>query len=157
MGKTREISRYFGKSNYLKILRKIICKKKLRTFKYSFVQYLPGTTSGAGRTAYPSGEHLSSPPNQRVYNQINTMGVTSGAGTEHPSGAPEFTPDFQWGSCYSIFSFMCMFCRSLFVHLTFFFWPLCYLFFFDLRILITPLVSSILETIVMFIFCDCMT
>ena len=26
-------------------------------------------------------------------------------------------------SCYSIFSFMCMFCRSLFVHLSFFFCP----------------------------------
>ena len=25
-----------------------------------------------------------------------------------------FTPGFQWGSCYSIFSFMCMFCRSFF-------------------------------------------
>jgi len=37
---------------------------------------------------------------------------------------------------------MCMFCRSLFVLLYFFFWPLCCLFFFDLRILITPLVSS---------------
>ena len=44
---------------------------------------------------------------------------------------------------------MCMFCRSLFVLLYFFFWPLCRLsffdlcclFFFDLRILITPLVS----------------
>jgi hypothetical protein len=36
---------------------------------------------------------------------------------------------------------MCMFCRSLFVLLSFFFWPLCYLFF-DIRILITPLVSS---------------
>jgi hypothetical protein len=35
---------------------------------------------------------------------------------------------FQWGSCYSIFSFMCMFCRSLFVLLYFFFWPLCCLF-----------------------------
>ena len=23
------------------------------------------------------------------------------------SGAPEFTPGLQWGSCYSIFSFMC--------------------------------------------------
>jgi hypothetical protein len=34
-----------------------------------------------------------------------------------------------------------MFCRSLFVILTFFFWPLCCLSFFDLRILITPLVS----------------
>jgi hypothetical protein len=31
------------------------------------------------------------------------------------SGAPEFTPGFIRGSCYSIFSFTCMFCRSLFV------------------------------------------
>ena len=35
-----------------------------------------------------------------------------------------------------------MFCRSLFVLLYFLFWPLCYLFFFDLRILITTLASS---------------
>ena len=45
------------------------------------------------------------------------------------------------GSCFTIFSYMCMFCRSLFVLLYFFFWPLCCLFF-DLRILIAPLVSS---------------
>ena len=37
---------------------------------------------------------------------------------------------------------ICMFCRSLFVLLYFFFWPLCCLFFFDIRILITTLVSS---------------
>jgi hypothetical protein len=37
---------------------------------------------------------------------------------------------------------MCMFCRSLFVLLYFFFSPLCCLFFFDIRILITHLVSS---------------
>ena len=37
---------------------------------------------------------------------------------------------------------MCMFCRSLFVLLYFFFWQLCFRFFFDLRILISPLVSS---------------
>jgi hypothetical protein len=53
---------------------------------------------------------------------------------------PEFTPGYLWGSCYSIFSFMCIFCRSLFVLLSFFFltlcclsfffWPLCCLFFF---------------------------
>ena len=50
---------------------------------------------------------------------------------------------FLFYSCYSIFSFMCLFCRSLFVLLSFFsFWPLCCLFFFDIRILITPLVSS---------------
>jgi hypothetical protein len=46
-----------------------------------------------------------------------------------------------WGSCYSIFSFICMFCRSLFV-LLYFFPPLCCLFFVDIRILIAPLVSS---------------
>ena len=46
------------------------------------------------------------------------------------------------GSFYSIFSFMCMFCRSLFVLLYFFVSPLCYLSFFDLRILINPLISS---------------
>ena len=45
-------------------------------------------------------------------------------------------------SCYSIFSCMRMFCRSLFVLLYIFFWSLCCLFFFDIRILITPLVSS---------------
>jgi hypothetical protein len=37
--------------------------------------------------------------------------------------------------------FCVMFCRSLFVILSFFFWPLCCLFFFDLQILIIPLVS----------------
>jgi hypothetical protein len=36
----------------------------------------------------------------------------------------------------------CMFCKSLFVLLYFFFWPLWWLFIFYLRILITPLVSS---------------
>ena len=51
---------------------------------------------------------------------------------------PAFTPGFQWGLCYSIFSFVCMFCGSLFVLLPFFFWSLCCLFFLDLLILITP-------------------
>ena len=82
--------------------------------------------------------------NTEILIKINkhTTGATSGAGTPYPSGAPEFSPGFQWGSCYSISSFMCMFCSSLFVLLYFFFWPLCCLFFFDIRILITPLVSS---------------
>jgi len=30
----------------------------------------------------------------RVCNYINTTGVTSGAGTAYPSGAPGFTPGF---------------------------------------------------------------
>jgi hypothetical protein len=58
------------------------------------------------------------------------------------SGSPEFIPSFKWSLCYSIFSVICVFCRSLFVLLFFFFWPLCCLFFFDLLILITPLVST---------------
>ena len=93
-------------------------------------------------------------------------------------------PDFQWDTCCSIFSFLCIFCRllcalflvviiilyvllwctsmitpvisfcvltiifrfrfcrSLFVLLYFFFWPLCCLYFLDIRILIATLVSS---------------
>ena len=47
-----------------------------------------------------------------------------------------------WFVLYSIFSFMCMFCWSLFVILSFCLWPLCCLSF-DLWILFTPLVSSI--------------
>ena len=39
------------------------------------------------------------------------FGNVSGAGTANPPGAHEFTPGFQWCSCYTIFSFMCMFCR----------------------------------------------
>ena len=51
-------------------------------------------------------------------------------------------PPVLVGYCYSIFSFMCMFCRWLFVLLYFFFWPLCCMFLFDIRILNTPLISS---------------
>ena len=57
---------------------------------------------------------------------------------------------FLWGLCYSIFSFLCMFCRSL---LYFFFCPLCCLFFFDIQILITPLVSSDLFCTFSFVHC----
>jgi hypothetical protein len=60
---------------------------------------------------------------------------------EHQSSLRVFSGE---GSYYSIFSFMCMFCRSLFVLLSFFFWPLCCycLSFFGLQILITHLLSS---------------
>ena len=48
----------------------------------------------------------------------------------------------QWGSWCSIFSFCVMFCGSLFGLLSFFFWPLCFLSFFDLWIQILSLVYS---------------
>ena len=80
--------------------------------------------------------------NQRSCNQIHTTGATTGAGTTYPSKAHEFTPGSQWGSCFSIFSFIRMFCRSLFVLLSFLFWPLfCLPFFFTDSDY--PLVSSI--------------
>ena len=46
-----------------------------------------------------------------------------------------------WGSRCSIFSFLRMCCKSLFVLLYFFLWPLCCLSFYYLRVLTTPLVS----------------
>ena len=33
----------------------------------------------------------------RVFNKINTTGVTSGAGIAYPSGAPELTPRILMG------------------------------------------------------------
>ena len=71
--------------------------------------------------------------------RIDDIGATSGAGTTYPFGAPEFTPVFS-GVRVTRSLVLCV-CRSLFVLLSFFFWPLCCLFF-DIRILITPLVSS---------------
>ena len=55
--------------------------------------------------------------------------LVSGAGTANPSRVPNFIPHSKWvcfdicsifqGLCYSIFNFLCIFCRSLFV----FFYP----------------------------------
>ena len=68
---------------------------------------------------------------QRVCNKNNTTGVTY--------GAPEFIP----GSSCSIFNFLCYVSyRCLSFLLSFFVWPLHCLSFFDLWLLITPLVSS---------------
>ena len=55
------------------------------------------------------------------------------------------SPRFLVGSCYSIFSFICMFCRSLFALLYFSFWPLSFLFFFDIRILYVCFVDRCLS------------
>ena len=74
-----------------------------------------------------------------IDNYINTSGATSGAGTAYPSGAHEFIPGFQWGLCYSIFSFMCLFCSWLFV---LFLLVIVLSVLFRFTILITPLVSS---------------
>ena len=58
------------------------------------------------------------------------------------TGAPEFIPVISEVRFARSLVFCVKFCRSLFVLLFLFFWALSYLSFFDLRILITPLVSS---------------
>ena len=73
----------------------------------------------------------------------NTTGTTTGTGTVFSSGTHEFTPVFSRIHVTRSLVLCVMFCRSLFVLLSFVFWPLCCLFFFDLRILVTLLVSSI--------------
>jgi len=43
---------------------------------------------------WPAGQFDMFMTYHRVCNYINTMGVTSGAGTAYPSRAPELTPGF---------------------------------------------------------------
>ena len=50
----------------------------------------------------------------------NTTGATYGAGSVYPSGPPEITPKFWWGSCCSVFSFLCCFlCTIIFLFVFF--------------------------------------
>ena len=70
---------------------------------------------------------------------INTTGATSGAGTAYHSGTPEFTPIFSGVHVTRVTLVLCACCVDR--CLSFFFWPLCCLSS-DLRLLITPLVSS---------------
>ena len=52
------------------------------------------------------------------------------------------SPSFQWVTCYSIFKFYMYVLQIVFCTFKLFFWSLRGLFFFDIRILIGPLVSS---------------
>ena len=58
-----------------------------------------------------------------VCNKSNTMGATSEAGTTYPSGAPEFTPGFQWYTCSSHFYFCAMMSSTIFPIV---FTPICF-------------------------------
>jgi hypothetical protein len=75
----------------------------------------------------------------RMCNKSNTTGVTYRAGTVYPSGEHEFTPGFSRVCVARSLAFYVMLCTSLFVLL--YFWPLHYMSFFDLRLLITFLIS----------------
>jgi hypothetical protein len=77
----------------------------------------------------------------QVCSKINTTGTTSGAGHAFPSGASKFIPGFSGVRVTrSLVLCVCFVDRCL--YLCTFFFDICCLFFFYLRILITPLVSS---------------
>ena len=80
----------------------------------------------------------------------NTTGVTCGAGTAYPAEVLEFTTGFNGVPDVRYLVFCVVFCRSLFVLLSFFFWPLYFLFFFDLRL--KPNFITVLLTFLWFPF-----
>jgi hypothetical protein len=70
----------------------------------------------------------------RVCNKSNTTGSTSGVGSVYHSGAHEFIPSFTGVRVAQSLVCCGVFCRSLFVLLSFFLWPL-YCLSFDLQLL----------------------
>ena len=82
--------------------------------------------------------------NKMMFVSLNSYitGVTSGAGTANPSGATELTSVVSEIRVPQFLVFFVLLCGSLF-SVSLFFWSLYLLSFFDLRLLITPLVTSI--------------
>jgi uncharacterized membrane protein len=58
----------------------------------------------------------------QVSNKINSKGATSGTGTAYRSGTTEFTPGFSGVHVAQSLVFCVVFCRSLFVLLSFLSW-----------------------------------
>ena len=74
------------------------------------------------------------------YERVKNDRIMTTTNTIYPCSSVTYSDTVSFDT---IFSFICMFCGSLFVLLYgFFFWTLRCLFFIDVRILITPLVSS---------------
>ena len=82
-----------------------------------------------------------------TYHLLCNSSVTGGAGTVYLSEHLSSSPVCNGVHVARSLVFCVVFCRSLLVLLSFLFWPLRCLFFFDLRILITPFVSAILRTL----------
>jgi hypothetical protein len=87
-----------------------------------------------------------------VFSQSNTMGATCGAGTATPPEHLSLPLVFSGVHVTQSLVLCVIFCRSLFVLLFFFFWPLCCLSFFDLQILISSLwyLQTLLELVLVF-------
>ena len=76
----------------------------------------------------------------RICSNSTTTGDTCETGNVYSYGAHEFTSAF--GGFLLLEHFCVIFGRSWFVPLSFFIWSLCSLSFFDLRLLLTTLLSS---------------
>jgi hypothetical protein len=74
----------------------------------------------------------------RVCTLINTTGATNGAGTAYQSGASELIPGFSGIRVTRSLVLCVRFVDRCLSFCSFSLWPLCCLFIFDLRILITP-------------------
>ena len=111
---------------YLGVCPQTMCSKYKLKWNIWLIDYL---LLNSQRQIYPNGRKdfpvLSSFMTYHwlcIYN--NTMGATSGAGTAYPSGAPEFTLWFSGVHVTQSLVFSVVFCRSLFVLLSFFLWRL---------------------------------
>jgi hypothetical protein len=78
-----------------------------------------------------------SPAYHTACNTSNTTGATCGTGNVYTSGVHSSCPVFSGVPVAGSLVFCVLFCSSLFVLLSLFFWPLCCPFFFNLRLLIT--------------------
>jgi hypothetical protein len=95
-------------------------------------------------TNYVTRSDLSweSPAYHTACNKSNTTGATCGTGNVYTSGVHSSCSVFSGVPVAGSLVFCVLFCSSLFVLLSLFFWPLCCLFVFNLRLLITLLASS---------------
>ena len=98
----------------------------------SFLYNLQRCTSNVSSTWFPN--------NMMFLSFISdTTSATSKAGAAYPSGAPELSSGFSYGSSCLIFNLLCSILKTLVVILSFFsIWTLHSLSFFDLRLLMPP-------------------
>ena len=85
--------------------------KTLHIFKGLLVQPITSRICSLRRFYNPLAFSECDLLNQTIYRICyhisNTTGATCGAGSAYPSGAPEITPSFWWGSCCLYFSLLC--------------------------------------------------
>jgi hypothetical protein len=98
-------------------------------------------TNNHGYVPFVVNTFLCFPPSWLITEFVTRLTRRVSVVEEELFDLPVCTPCFSGGRVTRSLV-LCIFCRSLFVLLSLFFWPLCCLFVFDLRILITSLVSS---------------